>query len=453
MANETMVLLEKIVVPAAGASSVTFTSIPQSYTDLQITMSSRVDAANGVAQLYFNGSTASDKRWLRVYGDGSSAVSGNSSGLSAYFRPIGMNRSDQTASVFGNMSIYIPNYTSSSTYKSMSADGVNENNATFAEAALNAGLWESNSAITSITIIPSAGNFVQYSTFYLYGVAKQGVTPTNAPAATGGDSIVFDGTYWIHTFYSSGTFTPKKALTCDYLVVAGGGGGGKNWAGGAGAGGYRYITNQSLTANTNYTATVGAGGAGATTTTALNSGSNSSFNSTSATGGGAGGNNQASPASGGSGGGGAYTGEAGVSTNGAAGNAGSYSPVEGYAGGNGYLSPGNVRNSAAGGGGSSAVGGNSVLDASGAGGAGTANSISGSSVTYAGGGGGGGYTPTGTYPAGAGGSGGGGAGGQGNGTVGGSGTANRGGGGGGGAGGNGNGGAGGSGIVIVRYAA
>ena len=159
-----------VTVTGATAANMEFTSIPATYTDLSILLSARVNDANGVAQLYFNGSTSSDKRWRRLYGDGSTATSDNSSGLSQYFRPIGINRSDQTASTFGNMSIYIPNYASTSTYKSMSADGVNENNATFAEAALNAGLWESNNAITSITIIPSAGSFVQYSTATLYGI-------------------------------------------------------------------------------------------------------------------------------------------------------------------------------------------------------------------------------------------------------------------------------------------
>jgi hypothetical protein len=68
--------------------------------------------------------------------------------------------------------------------------------------------------------------FVQYSTFYLYGVAKLGTTPAIVPYATGGDTIMTDGTYWYHAFTSSGTFTPAKGLSCDVLVVAGGGGGG-----------------------------------------------------------------------------------------------------------------------------------------------------------------------------------------------------------------------------------
>jgi hypothetical protein len=158
-----------VTVGSGGAASIEFQNIASTYTDLSILLSARVDAANGVAQLYFNNSTASDKRWRRLYGDGSSAAS-DSNTAQAYFRPIGINRSDQTASTFGNMMIYIPNYALTSAYKSMSADGVNENNATFAEDALNAGLWESNSAISRITIIPSSGNFVQYSTATLYGI-------------------------------------------------------------------------------------------------------------------------------------------------------------------------------------------------------------------------------------------------------------------------------------------
>ena len=51
--------------------------------------------------------------------------------------------------------------------------------------------------------------------------------------ATGG-TITTDGTYWFHTFTSSGTFTPTQSLTADMVVVAGGGGGG---GGGRGASG------------------------------------------------------------------------------------------------------------------------------------------------------------------------------------------------------------------------
>jgi hypothetical protein len=41
----------------------------------------------------------------------------------------------------------------------------------------------------------------------------------NTAKATGGDSVTTDGTYWYHTFLSSGTFTPTEALTADYLSL------------------------------------------------------------------------------------------------------------------------------------------------------------------------------------------------------------------------------------------
>jgi hypothetical protein len=310
MANTSYVLIEKITVGAAGANTVKFSNIPQTgYTDLVIKHSTRMtEAANSNdISVNFNGvgwntSVASK----RVYGSGS----GTGSDSNAMFG--GSNGASSTASTFNNSEIYIANYTSSA-YKSYSVDQVSENNATAAYAMLGAQLWQNTSAITSIELRVSGGsyNFVQYSTFYLYGVAKLGTTPAIVPYATGGDTIMTDGTYWYHAFLASGTFTPAKALSCDVLVVAGGGGGsGAGGYSGAGAGGIFYATAQSYASGTGYTATIGGGGASAT------NGSNSTFASlTAAVGGGKGGATNAAGSNGGNGGGGgANTGAAGTST-------------------------------------------------------------------------------------------------------------------------------------------
>ena len=59
MPSNTYTLIEKIVVGAAGASSITFTSIPQTYTDLKVVASAR-NTGNGSGQyLTFNGSSTS----------------------------------------------------------------------------------------------------------------------------------------------------------------------------------------------------------------------------------------------------------------------------------------------------------------------------------------------------------------------------------------------------------
>ena len=111
-------------------------------------------------------STIYSARW--ILGDGASAISNNNSSQSATF-VARHDMSTDTASVFGNAEIYIPNY-AGSTAKSLSGDSVTENNATTAYTNLAAGLYTGTSAITSLTLIPDANSFAQYSSFYLYGV-------------------------------------------------------------------------------------------------------------------------------------------------------------------------------------------------------------------------------------------------------------------------------------------
>ena len=405
--------------------------------------------------LRFNGSTSgySDRT---IQGNGSGTPTSFSNLLSGSYLYIGeVGASGTTASTFSNHQTYIPNYASSNN-KSASIDDVVENNATTGIAQLVAGLWANSAGITSITISNAASsNFVAGSTFSLYGIAALGTTPVIAPKAIGGNIIDYDGTNWIHTFLTSGTFTPLQGITCDYLVVAGGGSGaggsGGVGSGGGGAGGYRTATGSSLIAATNYSVTIGAGAASVNTNVKGNNGNDSIFDTITSTGGGGGGAFiSSSPGgnspgnNGGSGGGGGTAGD-GSSAAGGSGNTPSTSPSQGNnggAGGTGAVSP--FRGG--GGGGASAVG--ATASASGNGGAGTASSITGTSVTRAGGGGGGG-NPTG----GAGGSGGGGAGASGGGVNGTSGTANTGGGGGGATGISANSGSGGSGVVIIRYPA
>lgn len=448
-------LLEKITVGAAGASSVTFSSIPQTgYTDLVVRYSIRfTDSGTSNSALFrLNGSTTNYTR--KVLEGAGSGTPGSYGGASSAWSTTDLNAASSTANTFSNCELYIPNYTSSN-YKSASMDATMENNATTSYMTLNALLWSDTAAITTISC---TGNLAQYSTFYLYGVAALGTTPAIVPYATGGDTIMTDGTYWYHTFISSGTFTPQKALTAHYLVVAGGGGGGNGLnggGGGGGAGGLRSTVTAtggggslesalSLASGTGYTVTIGAGGAGGVGSSGA-VGNNSVFSSITSTAGG-GGSNGRSPSvstSGGSGGGGGGANSLSNTAN-STGSAGTAN--QGFLGGNGALILGD--GSGAGGGGANVAGTNASLSAGSAGGAGVATSISGSSVTYAGGGGGGAPASR-SFTAGAGGAGGGGAGSaSGTATAG---TANTGSGGGGG-GDNATGGAGGSGIVIVRYA-
>jgi len=171
MAN-TYKLISSVTVGSGGAASIDFTSIPQTYTDLVIKVSYRSTATPGVAvdnlNAQFNGNTAVVYSEKGVGGNGSAAYS------QQYTRNlvgVGLgNSANSTANTFGNTDIYIPNYTSSN-YKSSSADGVTENNATASWVEMDAGLFSNTSAITSIKLT-CGGNFVQYSTAYLYGISN-----------------------------------------------------------------------------------------------------------------------------------------------------------------------------------------------------------------------------------------------------------------------------------------
>jgi restriction endonuclease S subunit len=163
----TFIKIASVTVGSGGSSSLDFTSIPQTYTDLCLKISTRDNAASVQNNIIFkiNGVTTSQSlRYLLGTGSGTSSVSDTP----IYFAS---NANNSTSNTFSNIDVYIPNYASTSVNKSVSVDSVSENNATAAYAQLTAGLYASNTAITSISITGNASStFLQYSTATLYGI-------------------------------------------------------------------------------------------------------------------------------------------------------------------------------------------------------------------------------------------------------------------------------------------
>jgi hypothetical protein len=164
MAN-TYYLLAINTVGSSGTSSVTFSGIPQTYTDLVVKLSLRSDrtADTESVNMTVNGSSTS-MTWNYLLGN-------NSVASSATAQRFYTNSDYNTANTFGSSEVYIPNYADAN-YKSFSVDTVSENNATSgAQTELLNQLWSNTAAITSITFAPQFGsNWKQYSTFYLYGI-------------------------------------------------------------------------------------------------------------------------------------------------------------------------------------------------------------------------------------------------------------------------------------------
>ena len=160
---------------SASAASVTFSSIPSTYTDLVLRINARTDEAGATESQFFieyNGSSTAVYSNTRLRGSGSAAASLRNSN-EAYIRvPDGTPGNSATSNTFSNTEIYIPSYTASQN-KPSSIIAMAENNTTTAYMDAEAGLWSNTAAITSVRIFANAFssiNFVSGSSFFLYGI-------------------------------------------------------------------------------------------------------------------------------------------------------------------------------------------------------------------------------------------------------------------------------------------
>ena len=157
---------------SSSAASVTFSSIPNTYTDLVVKASVRMTVVGNFDELYlqFNSSTAAIHSRTDLYGNGTSAFSGRDSSRD-YISLWYANASSSTTSTFTNIEYYIPSYTANQN-KPVGISSASEANATLAYINATAGLFRSTSEITTIKIYPISANFASDSSFWLYGIKK-----------------------------------------------------------------------------------------------------------------------------------------------------------------------------------------------------------------------------------------------------------------------------------------
>lgn len=174
MPTPTYVALAKTVLTGSQAS-VTFSSIPSTYTDLVLFVSARQDTSSYYEQIYleFNGSSTAVYSQTMVRANSATPASNRNSGQ-AYFNYLYEPGPSATSNTFSNVEIYIPNY-AGSTNKIMSSTSVSENNSsTDSQWWLDgaAHLWGNTAAINQIKLTASGapGNFVSGSRFDLYGI-------------------------------------------------------------------------------------------------------------------------------------------------------------------------------------------------------------------------------------------------------------------------------------------
>lgn len=162
--------IQTVTVGSGGAASISFTSIPQTYTDLKILVSGRLDYSGGIygkLKINFN-SVTTGYSTKTLYSDGNAAASQTATNTDM---SLSLGTDFLTASVFGNMEIYIPNYTLS-VYKAFVIDSGTETNSTYTSMDMSDTTWANTAAITSIVLSAGSngGNFKQYSSATLYGI-------------------------------------------------------------------------------------------------------------------------------------------------------------------------------------------------------------------------------------------------------------------------------------------
>ena len=160
---------------AGGAAQVVFNNIPQFYTDLKIVISSRSSSGYGAGnpslamKFLYNGDTSET-----LYSSNYCLSTGAGRYTGAAWAAWMVSGNAVTTNAFGSIDAIIPNY-SGSAFKSISTDSaVESNEANGLYFGIQAQLYRSTSPITSIKFVSEMGNFVQHSTFSLYGIIRPG---------------------------------------------------------------------------------------------------------------------------------------------------------------------------------------------------------------------------------------------------------------------------------------
>jgi hypothetical protein len=145
----------------SSAATVTFSSIPSTYTDLVLVVAGTASGGDDIL-MQFNSDTASNYSYTILYGTGSVAGSVRGSNgtsiLVDYYGAMGTGQN--------NRIIQINNYSNTTTNKTSL---VRANNAASGTDAI-VGLWRSTSAINAIRLFMGTATFATGSTFSLYGI-------------------------------------------------------------------------------------------------------------------------------------------------------------------------------------------------------------------------------------------------------------------------------------------
>lgn len=173
MPTPTYTAIAKTVL-TGNQTTVTFSNISNSYKDLLIFISCRSDlaATDDNLSIRLNNSSSTVNSWTNIQVQASVVSSNRNSGFNRNYLTDSFTGANATASTFGVVKIYLPNY-AGATSKVFSSIGVAPNNSSSLNMGVTASLWQATTAVSSIVIFPESGpNFVSGSRFDLYGISN-----------------------------------------------------------------------------------------------------------------------------------------------------------------------------------------------------------------------------------------------------------------------------------------
>lgn len=146
------------------AASITFSSIPSTYTDLRLVL---VNTTSTAANLYmrFNSDTSTNYSSTHVAGNGSSVNNARYTNL-AYARLFDTGATSTTVPTMVEIDIFSYNGSTNKTTLCRFSGDLNGSGATDSSVSL----WRQTSAISTILLYPSGGTFSVGTTATLYGI-------------------------------------------------------------------------------------------------------------------------------------------------------------------------------------------------------------------------------------------------------------------------------------------
>ena len=156
------------VTVSSPVSSISFTSIPATFTHLQIRgIASNTANINEGYRFRFNSDTAGNYSAHRAIGDGTSIAADGNANIS--YAGEASSTNSPVPQTFSTLVYDVLDYTNTNKYKTVRALSGKDTNGG-GKMTILSGNWRDTAAITSITIFTIDANFAQYTQFALYGI-------------------------------------------------------------------------------------------------------------------------------------------------------------------------------------------------------------------------------------------------------------------------------------------